>query len=208
MSYVSEAQQLQADTEMKLTALYNRYSDLTALNSALLYERGEFYYQFNRPYRIPCRSKAAVRITAHKEQQRIVARFLESRAGERLLRRVGIHKCILPYLSAKRANAGLDASLLGSTIITWQTALSLSYASYNSFRKCSVGSPPGCKNAISAAFPAHKDASGSACPCLSYTIASHSAVCPSSSLSSALGRTSVKPSRSPSANSNLLATYC
>ena len=49
MSYVSEAQQLQADTEMKLTALYNRYSDLTALNSALLYERGEFYYQFNRP---------------------------------------------------------------------------------------------------------------------------------------------------------------
>ena len=37
MSYVSEAQQLQADTEMKLTALYNRYSDLTALNSALLY---------------------------------------------------------------------------------------------------------------------------------------------------------------------------
>ena len=40
MSYVSEAQQLQADTEMKLTALYNRYSDLTALNGALLYERG------------------------------------------------------------------------------------------------------------------------------------------------------------------------
>lgn len=37
MSYVSEAQQLQAVTEMKLTALYNRYSDLTALNSALLY---------------------------------------------------------------------------------------------------------------------------------------------------------------------------
>ena len=37
MSYVSEAQQLQADTEMKLTALYNRYSDLTALNNALLY---------------------------------------------------------------------------------------------------------------------------------------------------------------------------
>lgn len=27
MSYVSEAQQLQADTEMKLTALYNKYSD-------------------------------------------------------------------------------------------------------------------------------------------------------------------------------------
>ena len=47
MSYVSEAQQLQADTEMKLTALYNRYSNLTALNSALLYERGEFYYKFN-----------------------------------------------------------------------------------------------------------------------------------------------------------------
>lgn len=94
MSYVSEAQQLQADTEMKLTALYNRYSDLTALNSALLYERGEFYYQFNRPYRIPCRSKAAVRITAHKEQQRIIARFLERRARKRLLRRIGINKCI------------------------------------------------------------------------------------------------------------------
>ena len=103
MSYVSEAQQLQADTEMKLTALYNRYSDLTALNSALLYERGEFYYQFNRRYRFPCRSKAAVMITAHKDQQRIVARLLESRAGERLLRRVGIHKCIYPAVFVRKA---------------------------------------------------------------------------------------------------------
>lgn len=30
MSYVSEAQQLQADTEMELTALYNKYSDYVA----------------------------------------------------------------------------------------------------------------------------------------------------------------------------------